>query len=506
METIRQKIINPIKARIQARPTMRDVSILLVLLGIWLRGRGLTSPLWYDEAFSINLARLPLPSLIRATWLDFTPPLHYLIIKPFIWISNAPWMARIPSLLASIMTLAVIWEMLDDWQVTENQRLWISALTLLPGFYWMAQDARAYAMLSLLYLLSFWLLMGGQYRWAAVTMALMCWSHALGLILAISLVLVNLIRDWYLLGLLNTRKIYKSLARKTITAGLVGILAGLPGLMPILLGKEAGNFLDMPLSLGQLSNSIITTMFVETVQGPAEILAYIVVLLYLLLSLMIMLLAINEWSQQLRSGETAERIDDDVVVTTGLLVLIPAVLLIVASMLGSSIVFYRTWMPLLYPLIMWIGSATAIQEYKPIKLIMPSLLAAILIISLIGWSPRIKGSDLDRAAAMINRDPGPVLYATGTVALPFDLYVDEPGWIATAEQYPTMLGQPEIMTLLGWKYRDPGPWAKWIIWPQEQLIPDSLAAELEQITADDYELAGIVEYWQIGDSEIWRAK
>jgi len=495
------KVIEVIQ-KIKSRITKKEISKILIIFGIWMRGSGLAAaPLWYDEAFSIQMARLSFIQLIQATWLDFSPALQYLIIKPWIYFNN-PWMARIPSLLASILGLAVIWEMMDDWEVTDNQRLWISALTLLPGFYWMAQDARVYAMIGLLYMISFWLLMGGQYKWAAVIMGMMIWGHLVGFILVVSLVVVNLIRDWMLQGMLDIRIIFKSTARKTIGSGLAAIGIGIPAMLPILMSPVVTEYKLNPINLAQILDSIHAAIFVEILPaGWINITAGILILIYIALAGLITLTALYHWGIILKDKESKYIIEDDIVITNGLLVVVPIILMIIISATVKPILFYRPLQILLLPFILWIGSATAMQEYKPQKLILPIALAAAIILAQISWSPRAKGSNLDHYADLINQDPGPVMYATGSVALPFDLYVDQPGWIA-AYQEDNSLGSDELLALFGYKQRDPGAWADWIIWPQNELLSPELVEDLEILTAE-MDLVGVVEYWQIGDTEIW---
>jgi len=310
----------------------------------------LISPLKSGEANGLII------DLIRSAWAGF---------------DQVIWLARIPSLLAGILGLAVIWEMMDDWEVTDNQRLWISALTLLPGFYWLAQDAGSASIVGLLYIMSFWLLMGGQYKWAAATMTIMVWiGSAPGLILVVSLVIVNIIRDWLLLGLLHSRAIFKSLAKKSITAGLVGCLAGIPGL---LFGQ-----LDPQLPIDGMA-SIMDPLFINAARGIPGTILTVIVGIYLILSLMITWLAWYDWQLILRSNVMATRIKEDIVSTNFLLVAVPLIMMMIGS-IGSYINL------LIWPLIIWIGSATSMRIYKPHKLIMPILLAAGIIYSQLTWS------------------------------------------------------------------------------------------------------------------------
>lgn len=482
-----------------------DIAKVLMIIGIWLRGRGLAAaPVWYDEAYSINMARLPYWELIKLSWADFNPALHYFIIKPFVlW--GQPWMARIPSLLASIMILAIIWEMMDDWEVTENQRLMISGLALLPGFYWMAQDARIYAMIGLLYLMTFWLMNGGQYLWATITIALMIWGHSVGLILAVSIVVVQLLRDWMIQGMMGIREtIYKSSARATVTSATIGIIAGIPALLPLLFGPGGiSEFYIQPISLGYFMDAAEAAIFVEAIQHPEPLyyFAAIVIWFYIFIALLITWQILADWRLILKANVIAEKIEDDVVITSGLLLTVPLALMLVVSLTIKNIMYYRTMMILLMPFILWLGSATAMKIYKPHKLIMPGLLAISVIILQLAWSPNLKGSNLDQYAEMINQEPGNILYATGTAALPFDLYVDQPGWVAEADHHDA-LSSSETLAAFGYELREPGSWADWIIWPREPLISDELADKLASLTAE-MDLVGVVEYWHTSDIEIW---
>ena len=482
-----------------------DIAKMLMMAGIWISGRWLAAaPLWYDEAYSINMAWLKPWELIKISWADFNPSLYYFIIKPFV-VWGSPWLARIPSLLASVMIMAIIWEMMDDWEVTENQRLMVAGLTLLPGFYWMAQDARIYAVLGLLYIMTFWLINGGQYVWAAITIALMMWGHSMGLILAISIVIVQLARDWMIQGMMGVRdKIYRGSARATITSATVGITVGAPALIPFMFGPGGlSEFYQQPLSWGYFVHAVKAALFVEVIQSsnPGYYLVNVVIWIYIILALLITWQSLAEWVLILKADAPAEKIEDDVIITSGLLVFVPLVIMAGVSILIKNIIYYRPLMILLPPFILWLGSATAMRVYKPHKLIMPALLAISVIVLQLAWGSNLKGSNLDQYAEMINQAPGNILYATGTAALPIDLYIDRPGWVAEADHHAALASR-ETLAAFGYQLREPGSWADWIIWPRDPLIGDELADQLASLTAE-MELVGVVEYWHTADIEIW---
>src|SRR3989304_3246477 len=83
----------------------RDIVLIgLTALAVALRVAGLgASAIWYDESFSLAMARLPLLDLVRAAALDFNPPLWEMIA----WVStrlfgDSAIGLRLPSLVASI--------------------------------------------------------------------------------------------------------------------------------------------------------------------------------------------------------------------------------------------------------------------------------------------------------------------------------------------------------------------------------------------------------------------
>jgi len=59
---------------------------LATLLRLWLAV--LPEPLWYDEAFSAAVARLPVDRMIAATAGDVHPPGYYVALKA--WMDAAP--------------------------------------------------------------------------------------------------------------------------------------------------------------------------------------------------------------------------------------------------------------------------------------------------------------------------------------------------------------------------------------------------------------------------------
>jgi hypothetical protein len=136
----------------------------LFVVGIFLRVAGVWIPqLWYDENFTLILARLPFDRMLAATAGDVHPPLWYLIewafIRHFPYPSLAPaWTLRIPALVFSVLALWVFRLVLDQLAVPQKAKLGaFTLMAILPMQLWYAQEARMYSLLEFEVLLTLWL-------------------------------------------------------------------------------------------------------------------------------------------------------------------------------------------------------------------------------------------------------------------------------------------------------------------------------------------------------------
>lgn len=130
----------------------RRTFTLIFLLGTALRLFYINiPPLWYDENFTLILARLPLDQMLKATAGDVHPPLWYLIEWMFYHVNPylPAWFVRVPALIFSIGSLLCFVAVMRHLQI--NERVQTAAFTLmavLPFQLWYAQEGRMYAMLE----------------------------------------------------------------------------------------------------------------------------------------------------------------------------------------------------------------------------------------------------------------------------------------------------------------------------------------------------------------------
>jgi len=158
--------------------------------GIWL------APLWYDEAFSYLVGKLPLVQLIAATAGDVHPPLHYLTIAPFAMM-GIPWLIRVPSLLFSMAALWVWWQILKEYSLPVLQEtIGVLLMAVIPFQLYYAQEGRMYALLIMLVLASYWMLITKRWGWFGLASALLLWTHNYGMFYLPALWVVGMLRDW----------------------------------------------------------------------------------------------------------------------------------------------------------------------------------------------------------------------------------------------------------------------------------------------------------------------
>jgi hypothetical protein len=152
-------------ARVSARvDRLALLAVLVIALGV--RFYSITVPvIWYDEAYSLLLARETPTRIWAMTALDVHPPLYYVLLHYWgiVW-GDSPLAARSLSALADVGTLLLCIKLMS--LVSTRRATWITALllALLPISVRYSQEARMYTLLGC------WLM--------GATLALVCWARA----------------------------------------------------------------------------------------------------------------------------------------------------------------------------------------------------------------------------------------------------------------------------------------------------------------------------------------
>lgn len=143
-------------------PAARIGLLVVTLLGLGLRLYRLDGQsLWYDEGFSVYLARMDLAEITARTAADIQPPLYYYLLHGWIKLFGSGEAAlRSLSLLAGVLTIPLIYA--AGRQLFGSRLAGLLAALLLavsPVHLWYGQEARMYTLLTLLCLLSSYLLL-----------------------------------------------------------------------------------------------------------------------------------------------------------------------------------------------------------------------------------------------------------------------------------------------------------------------------------------------------------
>jgi mannosyltransferase len=160
--------------------------------------------LWYDEAFTLALARLPFDRMITATMGDVHPPLWYalewIVVR---LVPSAPWIIRLPAALFGAAACWLFWVVLGRLQVPVLvRRLAFLLMVFSPFQLYFSQEGRMYAMLEFLVLLAFWSLLTRRWIAFVLTAVAILYSHNYGLFYLACLFVAGLVMDkqnWRLL-------------------------------------------------------------------------------------------------------------------------------------------------------------------------------------------------------------------------------------------------------------------------------------------------------------------
>lgn len=127
----------------------------IVFAALFMRLVSLTrNGLWVDEAYSVAVAKLPVPDLITASTVDPHPPVYYLALHAWMpLLGSSEFAVRLLSVFVGVLTVALVYCLGCQVLGTPAGLLaaWLAALS--PALIEYSQETRMYEMLGLLTLL-----------------------------------------------------------------------------------------------------------------------------------------------------------------------------------------------------------------------------------------------------------------------------------------------------------------------------------------------------------------
>ena len=145
----------------------------------------------------------------------------------------------------------------------------------------------------------------------------------------------------------------------------------------------------------------------------ARLVSYPIIIVFLVTIVLSIILAVKSSKRQ--------------TIKYSMIFLAPFLIIFFESIFWENTLFYRTLITLIIPFALSLGSIITLDRKNLLAWVVAGLWTVTAIIGVIGWNPRLRGGDVDKAARIIkaNWQEGDVIYyGTGTVALPFDYYLE----------------------------------------------------------------------------------
>jgi uncharacterized membrane protein len=444
------------------------------------------APLWYDENFSLTLARLPFDKMIQATAADVHPPLWYLI--GWMLYHAAPdlpaWALRLPSAAFSLLALYLLDQLCERMHLPARVRvIAVCLMAFLPFQIWYAQEGRMYAMLEMLVLAA--LLAGLAKRWWLFTFAVIAlpYTQNYGVLYAVVIAAALYIhdrRDWQYI----------------LLAGIVSMLAFAPWayIVQQQMTLIAGRYWIMDAGAGAVLNAIYKQFWASSMLEAGVITSHVVTFAALILGTL--------YTARSKHPHTALILG---------MAYMPVLLSWVVSLTWQPILLFRPLIgisPFLYILAAWTFDVPAFRQTRA-QLLTAAFVVPVFMFGMAGYYQNIaamKGegavSSMLNALAYVraNWQAGDVIYHTddGSAVnlLPYASDLPQYKMPACAEEvtgYAPVLGSLSNPTriAMGMEVRDLAdvPHTRaWVFAPRSPLHPKCYEAQIAAIAPEGKQL------------------
>lgn len=435
-------------------------------------------PLWYDETFSVLVARLPLDRLIAATAGDVHPPLYYLLLKGWLalW-PSAPvelW-ARGLSLVFSLVALWLWWLALWGMDDIPERHKYVAFVVacFMPGLLWFSVEARMYALLSVLVLAAWVCLLAERPLLAGVFLGLGALTHNTGLLYAVAIAAIYI----------AYRRAQIAFWMMTAAAG-VALLVYTPW-AAVIFGQLArtgtGYWVWLPTP-GTVAYMLFqATAYTRTATPGLDA------------ALMLLVAAVTSFGVW-----QARR-----VAAAWLPVLVVALAVLASYVTGTGVLLHRALIPSVYFLTLaWAWMLTRPDVGRVLTAL--AALAAGYVVGLYFVDGRT-GATYNNVLAALDPEPGDVILASSFGAIPLSLYEETPVVIMDKAIEAGMFSGMSLQTAtaLGLTIAAPDDldWARaWLIWTATPGLEDR--PYIDGLVAQ-YNGAPVATWHEGGEGELW---
>ncbi|MCD6519786.1 MAG: glycosyltransferase family 39 protein [Anaerolineae bacterium] len=402
------------------------VASLIFAVGVRLYGLGRES-LWLDEATSLMLARMDIPTLVHWTALDIHPPLYYILLHFWVSLGESEAVLRGLSVLAGVLNVLVIYALGRELFDRRTGLFAAALLALAPLHVWYSQETRMYAWVTLWSSLSVLLALkvwqkGHWGTWLAYVLA-----TAAGLYTHYYAIFAILVENLFFLYLLCRRRVGRGhLWRWLAAQGAVFVLF-LPWFPIFLLPITVGGGGWVALGLGRPGvSALVQTLVLYLVGTGRELYPPLLRRLGYGLAMGLLLWGICPWAKERKAQQSQAPYSEweAVLFTLGYFAL-PLGLAWGASQVFKPMYSARYMLPFLIPFLLLVARGVT---RVPWALGRALLLISLLVVLGFGVWAQVQKLDKPpwRALAeelIAQSHPGDlVLFMPGWHAKPFDYY------------------------------------------------------------------------------------
>jgi mannosyltransferase len=425
--------------------------VLVTLLALGLRFYRLDGQsLWYDEAFSVYLARMDLAEITARTAADIQPPLYYYLLHGWIQLfGDSEFSVRSLSALFGILTVPLAYFLAD--QLFRSRLAGLLAALLLavsPLHVWYGQETRMYTLLTFLGILSSYFLLlsmrasgrGRRIAWwvayALISIAAVYTHYFAFFLLAFQAIF--LLVSWWSAGFRPYHLVLGGLI-----SGLAILLAYLPWLPHVLVRYQA----DVSYWPGQLKLLEIVVDIAISFVGGESVLESTGIILALSYGLILLLSVASLLRQAAISGEGREApVNGRLPASYGALLFLLLYLLLppamILAMSYNAPKFNARYVMISHPafLLLLAGGLTALWQRRTgslgnVSRGTVSLLSLLFLLATAAYAdrniyvnPSFARSDFRAVAEFLNQQVGPdetVILVSGHAFPVFDYYAPD---------------------------------------------------------------------------------
>ncbi len=469
------------------------------VLALFFRWNGvIQNSIWYDEALTVYLTRQPLFEMVRLLTTELNPPL-WEIMEWFVVQILPPheYSYRLLSFLSAIGIWILAFKILTFYQIHKvHQFLALCIIAVLPYQVWMAQDARVYAWMSLLYLLGFWYVINRKWLGFFACCGLLLYANSAALFYFFSLLLIGV-----LFHPQNRIRIF------LIGAGVMVLFS--PWILGSLLNNLSGQYFagyNIPPVNAQRFLIQVGALFLiggDNFPLASNLIRFMGILfIFALFVEMFVKKVFNLIFHKNYSVSIP-------LVTFFLFATLPLVLITAAAWLYNNghLILYRSFSGISVPLILFIAiRLSPMVRFSSILLTVFFIVYACIYYF---WSPQIKGGYLREAIVnyqIENRSSTVIFHATATSLLPFEYYLNDASHYLLDAKLPAgFLSQP-LQQSFGLQKVLPQEIPSdffWVVWAKDHHLPPQVQEQMAVLVKNTVPL-GVIDYPQAARIEIYK--